>query len=230
MIDLKNNFRLVEERIKKACLTAGRAPEEVSLLPVSKTKSFTLIEESFKFGYKRFGENKAQEIEQKDIEISNEEINFCLIGHLQTNKVNKIVKHVSEIHSLDSLKLAVALEKSLQKQGRSIDALIQVNTSNEAQKFGLEIDKVLSFVKEIHDFSSIRVKGLMTLALNSPDESLIRPCFIKLRNLRDRLRQEGLNNCDWDILSMGMSKDLEIAIEEGSTEVRIGTDLFGSRS
>ena len=226
---LSERLSNIKERIQKACLTSNRNSDEVSLLPVSKTKPSQLIKEFHELGCNRFGENKVQEIETKANELSDLSLEFCLIGHLQSNKVNKVARHASEIHTLDSLKIAVSLEKALQKEGRSMNALIQVNTSSEPQKFGLSVDEVLPFARELKSFSSLKIKGLMTLALFSKDENLVRPCFVKLRELKDQLQQDSLDISDWSVLSMGMSQDLEWAIEEGSTEVRIGTDLFGKR-
>lgn len=229
MIDLKSNFKRLEQRISEACKNCGRDPSEVSILPVSKTKPSELLVEAHTYGYKRFGENKVQEIEEKANELSRLNLKFCLIGHLQSNKVNKAAKYASEIHSLDRLKTAVSLEKALQKEGRSIEALIQVNTSNEPQKSGLPIGSVVGFVKSLESFSSLKVKGLMTLALQSKEEFLVRPCFMKLKTLQEQLRQEASGKFNFDVLSMGMSQDLEWAIAEGSTEIRVGTDLFGTR-
>ena len=219
----------IKKRIHEACLSADRDTKDVSLLPVSKTKPSQLIKEFYELGCHRFGENKVQEIVTKANELSSLNLDFCLIGHLQSNKVNKVAKFASEIHTLDSLKTAISLEKALQKEGRSMSALIQVNTSSESQKFGLSVDQVLPFVSELKNFSSLKFKGLMTLALFSSDESLVRPCFVKLRKLKEQLQQEFSDISDWSTLSMGMSQDMEWAIEEGSTEVRIGTDLFGKR-
>lgn len=226
---LHENFTSVENRIQRACLKAGREASEVRLLPVSKTKPSSMVKEAYSLGYKRFGENRVQEIEEKSVELSHLNIKWCVIGHLQTNKVNKVAKFAHELHSLDSLKLAKALETALQKEGRSMEVLVQVNTSDESQKFGLDVSEVLSFTKELKGFSSLKIKGLMTLALFSKEESLVRPCFIRLRELQERLRQESFESMSWDVLSMGMSQDLEWAIEEGSTEVRVGTDIFGAR-
>ena len=226
---LIKNIENIDKRIQKACLKAQRDPKEVRLLAVSKAKPVSLVLEAYDLGYKRFGENKVQEIEEKSNELSHLDINWCVIGHLQTNKVNKVAKCAQELHSLDSLKLAKTLEWALQKEGRSMEVLIQVNTSDEAQKFGLNVDEVVSFSKELKSFSSLKIKGLMTLALFSKKESLVRPCFVRLRQLQEKLRQESFDPMSWDVLSMGMSQDLEWAIEEGSTEVRVGTALFGER-
>ena len=185
--------------------------------------------EAYRLGYTRFGENKVQEIETKSEELSEFDIKWCVIGHLQTKKVNKVAKYAHELHSLDSIKLARALDRALQKEGRQMDVLIQVNTSNESQKFGLNVKDVLPFVKELNSYSSLNVKGLMTLALFSKDEIKVRSCFKLLRDLQDKLRNDGPDKMIWSTLSMGMSQDLEWAIEEGSTEVRVGTDLFGVR-
>lgn len=226
---IKENFSQLEKRIKEACFRVGRDPSEVSLLPISKTKPSEMIREAASLGYKKFGENKILEAEQKSIELKNLDLRWSIVGHVQTNKVKNLVRFASEVQSLDSLRLAEELDKRLLKLGRSIDVLIQVNTSHEEQKSGLLPEEVLTFSNQLKNFSTLNVKGLMTLALFTSEESLVRPCFQNLKNLQEKLRQESVLNTDWSALSMGMSGDFEMAIEEGATEVRVGQSLFGLR-
>ncbi len=227
MLSIKDNILKIQKRIDRACIKAGRSVDEVTILPVSKTKSADLIKEASKCGFKRFGENKVQEIVQKKAELDFE---FCLIGHLQSNKINKVIKSVSEIHSLDSYKLSLALENALQKEGRSIDVLIQVNTSNETQKYGCDPKAVDDLIKKIKSFSCLNVKGLMTIAKNSSDTEEVRSCFKVLKALQNKMLDSHSDKFSFETLSMGMSSDLEIAIQEGSTEIRVGSSIFGQRS
>lgn len=223
------NLEEIKNRIKSACKKANRSPSEITLLPVTKTQSIDVIKEAFAGGLSRFGENKIQEAKEKSESLSNLPIDWCIIGHLQSNKVKYVARFASELHSLDRLKLAKKLEEHLQSEGRSINVLIQINSSNEAQKCGLHPSEALNFAKELTAFSSLKVKGLMTLALFSVDETKVRSCFRRMYQLRERLRQDGPDISSWNVLSMGMSGDLEIAIEEGATEVRIGKAIFGTR-
>ena len=227
---LKNRLDEVRKRIDLACTKVDRSPEEVQLLPVSKTHSSEVIRQAHQIGLSRFGENKVQEALLKSEETKDLPLRWCIIGHLQTNKVKDVVRFASELHSLDRMKLALELEKHLQKQGRSLDVLLQVNTSDEPQKYGLPPEEVLSFAQELKAFSSLKVKGLMTLAIFSDNKELVRSCFKRLKNLQIKLQQEASSLSTWQTLSMGMSGDLEIAIEEGSTEVRVGQSIFGKRS
>ena len=157
------------------------------------------------------------------------DLRWVLIGHLQTNKARYAARFASEFQALDSLRVAEALDAQLQKQGRALDVLVQVNTSGEATKFGLAPEEVPGFVRQLPAFASLRVRGLMTLALFSDDEARVRPCFVRLRELRERLRQEAPEGIAMDELSMGMSGDFELAIAEGATTVRVGTAIFGRR-
>jgi hypothetical protein len=157
------------------------------------------------------------------------DLRWAIIGHLQTNKAKLVAEFASEFQALDSLRVAEALDKRLQSLGRSLDVLVQVNTSNEESKFGLPPDEVEAFVKQLPAFASLRVRGLMTLALFSDDAAKVRPCFVRLRELRDRLRPSVPGGVAMDELSMGMSGDYELAIEEGSTIVRVGQAIFGAR-
>jgi pyridoxal phosphate enzyme (YggS family) len=162
--------------------------------------------------------------------VPSDALRWVLIGHLQTNKARYAARFADEFQALDSLRVAEALDTQLQKQGRALDVLVQVNTSGEASKFGLAPADVAAFVRQLPAFSSLRVRGLMTLAVFSPDAALVRRCFVRLRTLRDQLRQDAPDGITLDELSMGMSGDFELAIAEGATTVRVGSALFGARS
>lgn len=229
MNHLQTNLQHIQQRIDAACQKSERNPAEITLLPVSKTNPTDIIRDAHKIGLRRFGENKVQEAQKKWEETQELDIDWCIIGHLQTNKAKHVARFATEVHSLDRLSLATALEKRLQKEGRQLDVLVQVNTSNEPQKYGLPPEDVMSFARELPHFDCLNVKGLMTLALFSAQEEHVRPCFKKLHLLRDQLRQDGPAHLNWGTLSMGMSNDFDIAIEEGATEVRVGQSLFGPR-
>ncbi|NYT38675.1 YggS family pyridoxal phosphate-dependent enzyme [Allopusillimonas soli] len=225
-------FRLaqVRERIRRTAERAGRAPDSVSLLPVSKTFGEAAIREAVAAGAHRLGENKAQEIRSKFEPLADCNIDWVMIGHLQTNKAKDVARMASEIQSLDRLDLAIALDRRLQHEGRAIDALVQVKTSTEPTKYGLPPAELPGFLRQVAgDFPTLRIKGLMTLAINLPDKDAVRACFRTLRTLRDQMRELAIDGIEMERLSMGMSGDFEIAIEEGSTEVRIGTAIFGGR-
>jgi pyridoxal phosphate enzyme (YggS family) len=227
---LAANLQAIRARIDAACRAAGRDPGEVRLLPVSKTVAEARLRQAYALGVRELGENKVQEAMAKSEAMADlEDLRWVLIGHLQTNKAKYAARFASEFQALDSLRVAQALDARLQKLGRAIDVLVQVNTSGEASKFGLPPEEVPAFVKQLPAFSSLRVRGLMTLALFSDDEARVRPCFVRLRELRDRLRQEAPDGIAMDELSMGMSGDFELAIAEGSTTVRVGTAIFGRR-
>ncbi|HEX7371045.1 MAG TPA: YggS family pyridoxal phosphate-dependent enzyme [Rhodanobacteraceae bacterium] len=220
----------VHARIEAACAKAGRDPASVRLLPVSKTVPEARIRNAYLAGCHTLGENKVQEAYAKWQAMSDlPDMRWSIIGHLQTNKARLVAEFASEFQALDSLRVAEALDKHLQALGRPLDVLVQVNTSNEASKFGLPPEDVETFVQQLPAFSSLRVRGLMTLALFSDDASKVRPCFVRLRELRDRLRQSLPDGIAMDELSMGMSGDFELAIEEGSTIVRVGQAIFGAR-
>lgn len=220
----------VHHRIEQAALKAGRDPASVSLLPVSKTFGEPAIREAIACGLQRFGENKVQEIVAKYEMLADTPVNWVMIGHLQTNKARDVARYASEIQSLDRLSLATALDRRLQTEGRSIDALVQIKTSPEPSKYGMAPEELPGFLREVsQNMPSLRIKGLMTLAINAKDPDAVRACFRLLRELRDQMRNEAIDGITMDRLSMGMSGDFEIAIEEGSTELRIGTALFGNR-
>ncbi len=221
----------IQQRIADACARAGRSPDSVTLLPVSKTFGVDAIRETMALGLTRYGENKTQEIRQKAAALDGLGLQWVLIGHLQTNKARDAARDAAEVQSLDRVELAEALHRRLANEGRTLDVLVQVKTSSEPSKYGMDPADVAAFLRRIAtDFPTLRVQGLMTLAVNSPDAAEVRACFRALRELRDRLRQENLPGVSLDRLSMGMSGDFELAIEEGSTEVRIGSAIFGARS
>ncbi len=221
----------IQQRIADACARAGRSPDSVTLLPVSKTFGVDAIREAMALGLTRYGENKTQEIRQKAAALDGLGLQWVLIGHLQTNKARDAARDAAEVQSLDRVELAEALHRRLANEGRTLDVLVQVKTSSEPSKYGMDPADVAAFLRRIAaDFPTLRVQGLMTLAVNSPDPAEVRACFRALRELRDRLRRENLPGVSLDRLSMGMSGDFELAIEEGSTEVRIGSAIFGARS
>ena len=227
--DFRHNLAAVHARIEAACQRVGRDPATVRLLPVSKTKD--AIRAAYAAGCRFLGENKVQEAYGKWQAMQDlTDLKWSVIGHLQTNKAKVVARFAAEFQALDSLRVAEALDKRLQAEGRSLDVFVQVNTSGEPSKFGLSPEDVPAFVQALPGFSALRVRGLMTLALFSSEAERVRQCFILLRSLRDRLRQEAPAGLSFDELSMGMSGDYEIAIEEGATVVRVGQAIFGARA
>lgn len=224
---LRANWTAVRERVDAACRDAGRAPAEVSILPVSKTFGTDAIRAAVALGLHRFGENKVQEIREKAGPLADCGIEWVVIGHLQTNKAKDVARLASEVQSLDRLDLAEALDRRLQAEGRALDVLIQVKTSPEESKHGLPPDELPAFLAALRNLDTLRVRGLMTMAVNAEDPAPVRACFRLLRELRDRMTAQGH---DLPRLSMGMSGDFPLAIAEGATEVRIGTAIFGRRA
>lgn len=227
--DIRANLDRVRARIAAACGRAGRAPSEVRLLPVSKTVDERRIRLAHAAGCRVFGENKVQEAYAKAEAMKDLDLRWSVIGHLQTNKVKYVARFADEFQALDSLKIAEALDRRLQREGRGLDVLIQVNSSGEASKYGLAPEHLVKFACEMPAFASLKVRGLMTLALFSADEARVRACFRAMRTLCERLRQNAQDRLELDGLSMGMSGDFEIAIEEGATIVRVGQAIFGQR-
>ncbi|SAI50971.1 Predicted enzyme with a TIM-barrel fold [Bordetella ansorpii] len=220
----------IRARMAAACERAGRPADSVALLPVSKTFDADAVREAASLGLHRFGENKTQEIRQKAGPLADLGLHWVMIGHLQTNKAKDAARDAFEVQSLDRLELAEALQRRLEPEGRTLDVLVQVKTSPEPSKFGLEPNELPALLRAVaRDCPALRVQGLMTLAVNSDDPRAVRACFARLRQLRDQLRGDGIEGVSLDRLSMGMSGDFELAIEEGSTEIRIGSALFGAR-
>ena len=228
--DFRHNLATVHARIAAACQRAGRDAASVRLLPVSKTKPEAVLRQAYAAGCRMLGENKPQEAHRKWEAMADlADLRWSVIGHLQTNKAKLVAQCASEFQALDSLRVAEALERRLQAEGRALDVFVQVNTSGEASKYGLHPDEVAAFLRELPAFSALRVRGLMTLALFSAEAERVRQCFVLLRGLRDRLRQDAPAGIELGELSMGMSGDYEIAIEEGATVVRVGQAIFGAR-
>lgn len=229
--DFRRNLAAVHRRITDACARAGRDPADVRLLPVSKTVPEQRIRLAYAAGCRQLGENKVQEAQRKAEALADlADLRWSVIGHLQTNKAKYVARFAHEFQALDSLRVAEALDRRLQAEGRALDVLVQVNTSGEESKFGLPPGEVAGFVRELPAFGALRVRGLMTLAVFSEDPARVRPCFVLLRELRDRLRQDAPAGIAMDELSMGMSGDFELAIEEGATTVRVGQAIFGARA
>lgn len=229
--DFRRNLAAVHARIAAACQRVGRNPSTVCLLPVSKTVDEGRIRLSYAAGCRLLGENKVQEAYRKWTAMADlTDLRWSVIGHLQTNKAKLVARFAAEFQALDSLRVAEALERRLQTEGRTLDVLVQVNTSGESNKYGLPPDEVAAFLRALPVFSALRVRGFMTLALLSGDAMRVRQCFVRLRELRDRLRQEARDGIGLDELSMSMSGDYEIAIEESATIVRVGQAIYGARS
>ena len=225
------NLEAVRERIAAACARVGREPTEVELLPVSKTVPAERLRLAYQAGMRKLGENKVQEARDKWQALADlEDLRWAVIGNLQTNKAKYVARFAHEFHALDRIKVAEELDRRLQSEGRSLDVYVQVNSSAEPSKFGLAPDEVTAFVKGLPAFTALRVRGLMTLALFSSDLERVRRCFVLMRDLRERLRQEAPAGQSFDGLSMGMSGDFEVAIEEGATVVRVGQSIFGARA
>ena len=223
------NLTAVRARIAAACSAVGRDPGEVRLLPVSKTRPSVDVLAAFQAGVVRFGENRAQEAAAKAAELAGSGVEWAMIGHLQVNKAKLVARFASEFQALDSVELAAELDRRLLAAGRTLDVLIQVNTSGEATKSGLAAGEVAAFARRLRPFEALRVRGLMTIAAPSPDPAVVSGCFETLRTAQAALRDQGVSGQDYDELSMGMSGDFELAIQHGATVIRIGTAIFGPR-
>lgn len=227
-IYLENNLSAINFRINAAAARAGRDPDDIKLIGVTKTVDTERIKAAYNFGITDFGENRVQELCEKT-DILDINCKWHLIGHLQTNKVKYIIEKVSLIHSLDSLELAKEISRRAERAGRIIEVLVQVNVAGEDTKFGIRPEDATAFIKEVSRMGNIRVKGLMTIAPLSEDPENVRWVFAGLGKLRIDISRESIDNVNMDYLSMGMSNDFEVAIEEGSNMVRIGTAIFGKR-
>lgn len=220
------NLAEVEARIAAACLRAGRARDSLRLLPVTKTVPAQLLRLAHAAGIRDFGENKLQEAQAKHEALADLPIRWSIIGHLQSNKAKYLARFAAEFHALDSLKLAAELNRRMEAEGRDLPVYVQVNTSQEQTKFGLDPKDLPDFLKALSAFPRLRPQGLMTLAVFTPDIARVRACFRLLRRLRDESLPHHPQICG---LSMGMSGDYECAIEEGATVVRVGQSIFGAR-
>ena len=225
---IKEHLTEVKERIEQACIRSGRNPGEVTLIAVSKTKPVPMLEEAYAAGARDFGENKVQEIAAKKPELP-EDIRWHMIGHLQRNKVGQVLGKAVLIHSVDSLRLARQIETDAAKAGLDVDILLEVNVAREESKYGFMLEEVEDAIMTIKDFPHVHIKGLMTIApfVENPEEN--RGIFKKLFEFAVDIDKKNIDNVTMGVLSMGMSGDYEVAIEEGATMVRVGTSIFGSR-
>lgn len=244
-------YKDIEKRIQAACGRVGRKREEITLIAVSKTKPAFMVEEAYSLGMRHFGENKVQELIKKQEELSGRLSGLCwhLIGHLQRNKVRQVMGKADLIHSVDSLRLGLQLEEEAARAGIVCDVLAEVNIAGEETKYGIAYEEVLPLILKLLEFSHIRIRGLMTIAPFTEDPEKNRKYFSKLRELFIDIKTKNIDNGNvgkyaqvimnlpqydtfiksFDILSMGMTGDFEVAIEEGATMVRIGTGIFGER-
>ncbi|MCG2821572.1 MAG: YggS family pyridoxal phosphate-dependent enzyme [Candidatus Atribacteria bacterium] len=226
METIKNNLEIINEKIKKAALKANRNPEEIKLVAVTKTATIEQIKEAINAGVKIIGENKVQEAKEK-YQILTADTEWHLVGHLQTNKVKYAIEIFDCIQTVDSIKLAKEIDKRSLQFGKTTNVLVEVNVSGEESKYGIKPEEVEPFLKEISEFSRIRVRGLMTIAPIEEDKEKVRPYFRKLRELSKEIKSKNIKNVKMDYLSMGMTDDFEVAIEEGANMVRIGRGIFG---
>lgn len=226
-MDLETNLKHVMEGIEESKLISP-FKRNVELIAVSKTHSIQMIKEVRDLGIKNFGENKVQELTGKIEEI--QDVNFHLIGNLQTNKVKYIYDKVKLIQSLDRIKLAKEINKRALKDEIKINCLVQINIGDEDSKFGIKYNETEDFIYQLQDFENLNILGLMAIAPHTSDEALLRKCFEKMNNMFENLKSMRYSNVDMKYLSMGMSNDYKIAIEEGSNMVRIGSKIFGNRN
>lgn len=226
------NIAAVRDQIAKAAQRVGRRPEEITLVAVSKTKPLELVKLAYELGITHFGENRVQDALPKISLFHHSDVHWHMIGHLQTNKAMKVIGQFDYIHSIDSLHLAEMLNRHIASSnlagGQRQPVLLQVNISGETSKEGIKPDTVISLTRQIATLEHIEILGLMTIAPQVDNPEKVRPVFQALRELRDRLQNE-LPECSWQHLSMGMTDDYQVAIEEGATIVRIGRAIFGER-
>ncbi|SEF40787.1 YggS family pyridoxal phosphate-dependent enzyme [Lachnospira multipara] len=223
------NYKEVLENVKKAALKAGRDPKDITVLAVSKTKPNEMIEELYNEGVREFGENYVQELATK-METLPKDIQWHMIGHLQRNKIKYIIENVKMIHSVDSLRLAKAISDEAVKRGVNMDILLEVNVALEENKFGFKVEEVEEALKEIAKLPNICVKGLMTSAPYVSNAEENRQYFKRLNKLLVDINDKNIDNVCMSVLSMGMTNDYLVAIEEGATHVRVGTAIFGERN
>ena len=226
---ITENLEQVRKNIDEACRLSGRDPKEVTLIAVSKTKPVSMLKEAYDAGARCFGENKVQEIMDKHPQLP-EDIQWHMSGHVQRNKVKYIVDKVSMIHSVDSLRLAQTIEQEAAKHNVCVPVLLEVNVAQEESKFGLKMDEVLPLIETIADFPHIKVQGLMTIAPYVENAEDNRDFFRQLKKLSVDIEAKNINNVSMSVLSMGMTGDYQVAVQEGATMVRVGTGIFGERN
>lgn len=223
------NYREVEAKVSEACARSGRSRSEVTLIAVSKTKPVEMIREAMEAGADTFGENKVQELCEK-YEVLPRDLHWHLIGHLQRNKVKYVVDKAELIHSVDSLRLAEEISREAVKKEVQVKILIEVNVAEEESKFGVKVDDTEELVREIAKLPNVHIEGLMTIAPYVEDSEENRMVFRTLKKLAVDIKMKNIDNVRMDVLSMGMTGDYEVAIEEGATMVRVGTGIFGERN
>lgn len=227
---VEENLREVHEQMEQACQAAGRKKEEVKLLLATKTVPLEKLQMAMRAGETLFGENKAQELRDKfPLMQQYNQVEWHFIGHLQTNKVKDVVKYVTLIHSVDRLKLGQALHNQLVKENKTMNILVQVNTSYEESKFGTPPEAALELVQQLSQFETLKIKGLMTIGKLNATNDETRHCFRLLKQIQIQIIERSIPGVEMDILSMGMSGDFKVAIEEGATIIRVGTRVFGER-
>ena len=226
---LKDNYTNVENRISKACARAGRDRSEVTLIAVSKTKPVDMLREIYDAGARCFGENKVQEICEKYDKLP-EDVSWHMIGHLQRNKVRQVIDKAALIHSVDSYRLAQEISVQAQKRGIMVPILVEVIIAQEESKFGISAGNTVQLVEEIAVLPNLRIQGLMTIAPATDDPEDNRAYFRQIKQLSVDIKNKNIDNVCMEILSMGMTGDYEVAIEEGATMVRVGTGIFGARN
>lgn len=224
---MQSRLHSIEQRIEQACRQAGRQVSEVRLLPVSKTFSHERVQQAIDLGMTRFGENRAQDLRDRFEHFQDQDLQWVMIGHAQTNKAKDIARYASELQSLDRLALAESLQARLTLEQRQLPVFIQVKTAQEDSKFGLPPEQLLSFLAQLQTLDTLQPVGLMTMATQTDDQAEVRRCFAQLRQLRDQALEAGFDTVQR--LSMGMSGDFELAIAEGATDIRVGSALFGDR-
>ena len=226
---LKENLANVEKNIEQACKNAGRSRDEVTLIAVSKTKPVEMLQEIYDENIRDFGENKVQELCSKMEQLPSD-IRWHMIGHLQRNKVKYIVGKVELIHSVDTYRLAEEINIQAKKQNVIVPILVEVNIAHEESKFGISAEDAILLVEEISKLENVRIRGLMTIApfVENPEDN--RLYFRKIKQLSVDITNKNIDNVSMEILSMGMTGDYEVAIEEGATMVRVGTGIFGARN
>ncbi len=225
---IRENLNIVEQTVAASCKKAGRGREEVTLIAVSKTKPLSDLQEAYEAGVRDFGENKVQELIDK-IPALPSDIRWHMIGHLQRNKVKYIIGKVSMIHSVDSLRLAEEISKEAVRKDTAVDILIEVNAAGEESKYGVTLEEAPKLVRQIASLPGIHIKGLMTIAPFTENPEDNRSFFRKLMQLSVDIERKNIDNVDMAVLSMGMTGDYTVAIEEGATCVRVGTGIFGER-
>ena len=222
------NYRHVLKKVEEACVRSGRDPKDVTLIAVSKTKPVEMIEEAMEAGARVFGENKVQELCDKYEQLP-KDLHWHLIGHLQRNKVKYIVDKAELIHSVDSLKLAEEISKEALKKNVKVNILIEVNVAEEESKFGVSVEETPGLMEYVAKLPGIHIQGLMTIAPYTTDPEENRPVFRTLKKLAVDIKKKNIDNVNMGVLSMGMTGDYQVAVEEGSTMIRVGTGIFGAR-